>query len=486
VTGDGTNTSVGGNSSGGTIANKSGADGSTTTGSGVFLNSTSNVVLRRMTINGTNQNFGIRGVTVTGVTVEYCTLGGTNGNNTGADEGSIIFDGLLGTSTFTNDAIAGSIEDNFRIRNSSGTSNVTITGSTFTNAPNDNLIIEPSSTANVTAHVTNNTFTGAGGDHFQASTTNSATLTVVFTGNLYSGGFAGSLLQGITISGGNLGSTEHVNFNISNNGTVGNPLVGNVQGGAINVNQGQGGGTWQGQVSNNIIGNAAVANSGSTQSSGIRVENHSTSGTLTAIINGNTVRQWNNGPAINTQAGDAGNATNTGVLNVTVTNNTSTNPGALSQHGFVANIGAGSGSGTAANVACVDVRTNVMDGNVANGGAGIRTRQREVSTVRLPSYGGTQYDIAAVAAFLQGNNAGSVGPATAASSGAGPGYTNTSPPGNPCTQPTVPSGPITSTQQQRATPCNQLPLSPVRIKAMTSCSPLAERILTNPRRAWAS
>lgn len=438
VTGDGSNTSLGGNATGGTISNATGADGATA-GIGVYLNNTSSVSLRRMTINGTNQNFGIYGSGVNGLTLEYSTVGGTEGTSTGFDEGSIIFDGLTGTSTFTKLAISGSIEDNFRIRNSSGTSDVTIDGSTFTNAPNDNLIIEPSSTATVTAHVTNNVFTGAGGDHFQTATSNSATLNVVFTGNSYSNGFAGSLLGGITISGGNLGSSEHVNFNISNNGTVGTPLVGSVQGGAININEGQGGGTWQGQVSNNFIGNGSVANSGASQSSGIRVENHSTSGTLTAIISNNTVKQWNNGPAINTQAGDAGNASNTGVLNVTVTGNTSTNPGASSQHGFVANIGAGSGSGTAADVACVDPHTNTLDGNTGNGGAGVRVRQRESSTVKIPGYTGTQYDSTAVATYLQSLNSGSVGTATASTSSAGPGYANTSPPGSACPQPTVPS-----------------------------------------------
>jgi hypothetical protein len=384
-------------------------------------------------------NFAIYGSSVSAVTLNNSTVNGANGTSTGADEGSVIFDGLTGTSSFSSDSISGSIEDNFRIRNSSGVSNTTIDSSTFTNAPNDNLIIEPSGNSTVTAHVTNNTFTGAGGDHFQTSTTNSATLNVVFTGNLFSGGFAGSLLQGVTISGGNLGSSEHVNFNISNNGTVANPLVGTVAGGAINVNEGNGGGTWQGQVSNNIIGNPAVAGSGCAQCSGIRVENHSVSGTLTAIINGNTIRQWVNGAAINTQAGDAGNASNTGVLNVTATSNIATNPGTNAQHGFVANIGAGSGSGTAANVACVDVRSNNLDGDVANGGAGVRVRQREVSTVRIPGYTGTQYDITAVATLLQANNPLSVGPATASTSSAGPGFTNTSPAGSACPQPTVPS-----------------------------------------------
>ena len=36
-----------------------------------ILNSTSNVVLRRMTITGTNQNYGIRGTGVSGFTLEY-------------------------------------------------------------------------------------------------------------------------------------------------------------------------------------------------------------------------------------------------------------------------------------------------------------------------------------------------------------------------------------------------------------------------------
>jgi hypothetical protein len=51
-------------------------------------------------------------------------------------------------------------------------------------------------------------------------------------------------------------------------------------------------------------------------------------------------------------------------------------------------------------VACVDARSNTLDGNVTNGGAGVRVRQRELSTVRIPGYTGTQYDITAVATLL--------------------------------------------------------------------------------------
>jgi len=435
VTGNGGSCTSAATCTGGTISNKTGADG-TGNGIGIYVNNTSNVSITRMQLNDFS-NYAIRGTTVTGFTLNNSNINGTNGDNAGADEGSIIFDDLFGTSSFSTDSIAGSIEDNFRVRNSSGTANdIVITGSTFLNAPNDNVIIEPSGTAVVTAHVTNNTFTGAGGDHLQTSTTNSATLNIIFTGNSYSNGFAGSLLGGITISGGNAGSTETVNFNISNNGTVGSPLVGNVQGGAININQGNGAGTWQGQVSNNFIGNAGVASSGSAQSSGIRVENHSPSGTLTAIIDSNVIRQWTNGPAINSQVGDAGNATNAAVINLTVTNNTAANPVVASaQHGFIANIGASAVVGDVS-VACVDVRSNTLDGNAGTGGSSVRYRHRGSSTIKIPGYTNTQYNTAAVITFETTQNPGSSPAPTAVTSSAGPGYGNT-PGGAPCQQPVI-------------------------------------------------
>jgi hypothetical protein len=119
VTGDGANTTLGGNSSGGTIANMIGADGATS-GTGVYLNNAQNVTLRRMTINGTNQNFGIRGANVTNF-VEYSTVAGTNGTSTPNCEGAVIFDNLFGTNAITSSVISGAIEDNLRVENTSGT-----------------------------------------------------------------------------------------------------------------------------------------------------------------------------------------------------------------------------------------------------------------------------------------------------------------------------------------------------------------------------
>jgi len=402
VVGDGTTTTQGGNGSGGTIANKSGANGSTTTGIGVYLNNAINVTLRRMIINGTNQNFGVRGTNVTGCSIQYSTVNGANGDDAPSGEGSIIFDGLFGTSDFTNLTVGGSIQDNLRIRNSSGSGTATITGSAFSNAPNDNVMIDGSSTANVTANVTNNTFTGAGGDHLQTIANNTATLTIVFTGNFYSNGFPGSLGGGVTISGGSTGSSETVNFNISNNGSAGNPLVGSEQGGAINVNKGLGGGTWQGQVSGNFIGNAGISNSGATQSSGIRVENHGATSTMTAIVSNNNVAQWGSGAGINFQVGDTGNVN--AAMDLTVTGNNVHDPGTPNvAHGVQGNFGA---SSTGTNAVCFDFKTNTVNiGAVPpNGTFDLRLRQRNGSTVRLPGYAGANTDTTAVANFEIGQN----------------------------------------------------------------------------------
>ena len=137
---------MGGNSSGGTISGKSGGDGVTSSGIGVYLNNASNVVLRRMTINGTNQNFGIRGTSVTNFTLEFSTVTGVNGTNAGLNEAAINFGNLLGAAAITNCLIEGGKNDNLTVVNTSGTLNrLTISGSTFgfnTTTGNNNILIE--------------------------------------------------------------------------------------------------------------------------------------------------------------------------------------------------------------------------------------------------------------------------------------------------------------------------------------------------------
>src|SRR5262249_46361971 len=135
VNGDGANTSVGGNSSGGTISGKSGSDASTTSGIGVYLSNVANITLRRITINGTNQNYGIRAFAVSNMTLEYSTVGGTNGTTASIDnygEGSVYFgnasnNGITGTGTFTNLSISGGRARNMSVVNGGAAATLALT-----------------------------------------------------------------------------------------------------------------------------------------------------------------------------------------------------------------------------------------------------------------------------------------------------------------------------------------------------------------------
>ena len=114
--------------SGGTIQHKTGPDGSTTQGIGIYLNNTSGVSLSWMQLNDF-QNFAIRGTGVTGFTITNSAVdhtgGGWNGSNAtgGVEESSISFDGLFGSASIANSSVSGGFTDNIRVVNSSGVLN---------------------------------------------------------------------------------------------------------------------------------------------------------------------------------------------------------------------------------------------------------------------------------------------------------------------------------------------------------------------------
>ncbi|MGH9929338.1 MAG: beta strand repeat-containing protein, partial [Pyrinomonadaceae bacterium] len=167
VTGDGINTTKGGNASGGTIANKDdgGTDNSGTVGTGIFLNSTSNVVLRRMQLND-HKNYAIRGLSVTGFTLQYTTINGLNGDTTLGEESNVAFgitnpsgsNGLLGSGLIDNVKISGGVENNMEFYNQSGTLNaLTISNSDIKSntvaTGNDGILIESQTSASMTVSV---------------------------------------------------------------------------------------------------------------------------------------------------------------------------------------------------------------------------------------------------------------------------------------------------------------------------------------------
>ena len=401
--------------SGGRIQNMTGADdsGVAPVGTGIALNNARNVSLTRMRIDS-HSNYAIRGTSVNGFTFDNGLVDGANGTNvaTPFNDGSLVFhgvtgvsSGMTGTSAITNSTISGGHQRNISIDNSVGTLNLTINNSaikrTSDAAGDDGLLIEADTSANVTVAITNNTFARHGGDHINLSLVNNAVMDATISGNTLHGNYTGTpegdhpigLGQGIFILGGSFNGT--FTYDILNN-----TIKGNRQGGAIHVNKGSGAATFSGTVSGNTVGDAAINGSGSSEASGIDVEAHGAGGSHTTVISNNTVRQFHN-DGILILAGE-GNA----ALNATVTGNTVSNPDAsvASFHGVHFNIGT---LPTDATPACLDVRNNTLTiaANEANGGVDLRMRQRQLTTVRLPGYGGANNDNAAVQTFLTVTNA---------------------------------------------------------------------------------
>ncbi len=411
VTGNGGSCTEGSTTcTGGWIRNIIGADDSGTTpvGTGIVLNNTGSVSLTRMRINDTS-NYGIRGTNVAGFSFTSGVIDGANGTNVSSpfNDGSMIFNGLTGTSSITASTIRGGHQRNVNVDNSSGTLNLTVNGNTIKRtsdaAGDDGFHLEADTSANVTVAITNNTFARHGGDHINLSLVNNAVVDATITGNTLHGNYAGTpegnhpigLGQGIFILGASFNGT--FTYEVSGNGTVGVPFRGNRQGGAIHVNKGSGTATFSGSIENNVIGDPAIAGSGSSEAFGIIVGARGAGGSHTTLINNNLVREYFD-RGIVLEAGEGSAA-----LNATVTNNTVSDfaDAINSLHGIHSDNGILVGD---TNAVCLHVSANSVAtaGNEAQGGADIRLRRGSSTTVRLPGLVGT--DNTAATNHLQANN----------------------------------------------------------------------------------
>jgi hypothetical protein len=457
INGDGANTTVGGNATGGTISGKSGADGNNAQGNGVFLNNASGVTLRRLTINGTNQNHGIRGINSSNFTLEFSTVTGSNGNSQALDEGSVNFDNLTGTAAITSCLIDGGWEDNLNVVNTSGTLNrLTVSGSTFgfnnTVNGNNNILIE-SQNAGTTLNFTlkSSLIKGARADWINISNNSGSIGDSVVGGplvadgnnfdNLAANAHPGAAAGGNRIVFGGVGSST---VDIRNNTLKGS------KGPAIQVRSTANTatsqvGTVNARVRNNTIGVAGTPNSGSSEGSGIFADGDGGSDMNIAITN-NSVFQYNN-HGIALFFGDE--IFDGSSFNVTVTGNTVNTPGTINTDFNAIHLNNGTVAATDNFTTCADIGgAAALSNNITNGGKGVvnpnnvdvRLRQRQSTTVRLPGYGGANTDNTAVQSYLLGRNTTRVQPNGAAASNTVPtggGFIG----GAACTQPTVPALP---------------------------------------------
>ncbi|HYH44298.1 MAG TPA: hypothetical protein VEG34_01325, partial [Thermoanaerobaculia bacterium] len=401
---------TGGAGSGGTIQNASGP--------GIHLISTGSVNLASINVQNGGDD-GIRGSNVTGFALANSTIS-ANGNAVG--EHGLEFTNLLGTANITGSTVTGSAEDNLRVDNASGTLTMLTVGGagcTFSNSSaafgNDGIHFRGTGTAVMSLAVSGCNFTNHRGDHFQA-TTDAAGLPVMdvdFIGNTLVGA-AGNLGASITI---NPSGSAKLTFDVKNNSIVG------AASSAMTLNLGTSStasAELKGTVSGNTIGNAAVLDSGSGTGDGINVAQNG-AGTLTALVSGNTIRQYSNLHGIHLVARD-GN----GKLNATVVGNTVSNPGSFASNAFMLNAGPVS---TDTHQVCLvlggpGAQANSFAGAGANGSTDFRVRQRASTTVTLPGYAGSNIDTAAVVTFIQGNNTGAPSGSATVNSPPGGGFVN--------------------------------------------------------------
>jgi hypothetical protein len=123
-----------------------------------------------------------------------------------------------------------------------------------------------------------------------------------------------------------------------------------------------------GSISNNIIGNSGIANSGAFAGEGIRIE-HSGDGKHRTLINNNQVYQYNNIGGISIRAlSSISGANNNGSVHATITNNTVSNPGNQPAN-FIdgVHLDFGTAAGTTYTM-CLNFGHTGGANNIANGG----------------------------------------------------------------------------------------------------------------------
>ncbi|MEO6196034.1 MAG: cadherin domain-containing protein [Thermoanaerobaculia bacterium] len=321
-----------------------------TTGPGISLTGTANVNLSSMNIqNGTDD--GINGSNVTGFSLAGSNIT-ANGDST-TDEG-LELRNLAGTASITNTNVTGSAHNNFFLDNTSGTlTSLTISNSTFNNNStangNHGFLFQARGTSVISAvDITGSTFSGNKSIGMQILTADTATVTAysVSTSTFTNQQIAMDFSQS---------QTSNLAFKILNNTNITGQ-----NSHAINVFTAAGagtGGTLQGRIENNIIGNAGVVNSGSAIGNCMRV-NINGQADASVLINGNTLRQCPNGRGIEVIGRNG-----TGGLDVTVTGN-DVNPQDISGAPLAA-ILVQSNCLTTCNTVRSDVRGNTVPGGAS-------------------------------------------------------------------------------------------------------------------------
>ncbi|MGE5097165.1 MAG: beta strand repeat-containing protein [Betaproteobacteria bacterium] len=369
-----------------------------TTGDAIVLTATNKTSLKLMNIHD-NTGSGIVGTTMNGFTIDQ-SLVIDNGSDAATDDSGIDLVDLSGSAigganptSITNTVIRNNYEFELQVTNGSGTlTDLQMSGNTIssdgTSGAHGNLVnFIGLGTANMKLTLTGGTFTGAAPN----------TATGVQCDHSGTGGAVTCNVSGATFTNNNVAVSMSeanggaIKFNVANNVATGNRSHG------LNLFVGaSGAGGVDGTFSNNTVGTAGVAGSGSSFGYGIRVQNESAITSVSGVnvlVSGNTVQELLNFAGVNVNQGITG-PFGSRTTNVTVTNNRVQHVD-LSRAIIVQQNNATPGS--YAGTTCVDISGNEMNNiaGVTNDGTKIRLR-------KLDSNGGVfnvrQSDLNALAA----------------------------------------------------------------------------------------
>ncbi len=421
--------------SGGTIANKTGADGSSTQGTGVFLNNTHDVEFAYMQLNDFS-NFAIRGNNVTGFTLDHSVINGDSGtSNSLSDplasfanvgEDAVRFTNLLGSGSITNTTISGGYTNTIMVENNTGTLNrLTIDHSTIGGRTDNgtgmndgiNFQADTGSTAmNLT--VTNSALTTARANLIAVTNQPGTQTDVVFDNNTLTNNHPLTVTGGTAVDIAGLGG---MTFDVSNNtfdmhaANGGTGIKSNV----IEVNKGSGSGTstFDGTISGNTIGVAATAHSGSGIGANDIDINSQDNGVFNVLVKNNILTHYDTaGIQISQIAGSS-------TVNATVIGNTTSN----GDSNAFAGLYVVAGSGLAGDNGVVNLKlggTGAEQNDFSNGdpanGSDIFLQQSAPSTSVFNLTGSPATTNASLAAITASIHAGNLNPGTTTVATSGP------------------------------------------------------------------
>ncbi|HLM57534.1 MAG TPA: Ig-like domain-containing protein [Pyrinomonadaceae bacterium] len=356
--------------SGGLIQNKGGSDGSSATqGTGIYMNGVSGpVTLTLLKIDG-NQNYGIRGINVTGglsFTNSLVGVSATNGTSVSPDtepttlitgEGSLRFRNLTGTVTFSGLVLDRGFGRTAFIHNATAgsTLNLTISNSTLRESLNnsnggdpsggtsDALFMQGISNTTMNLTVTNCQFTAFRQFGILTDAQDTATMNIEVANSSFSNTNTGAVNAhaSLNFSGsGAPGNDVFVKYNVHNNTfRHGSGATVPLNGGAHVVSgMVSGGGKFDGKVVSNTIGVDGVARTGAGNAAdALRLfasGNKSASTRVTGtngtryLVQGNTIQNYGEvGIQFNARQGNS-------TIDATVLGNIIRQPGAAAQGAF--------------------------------------------------------------------------------------------------------------------------------------------------------